>query len=759
MLFIWILVILLSLLAFVHLIVGVSNDAVNFLNSAIGSRVSSRKVILWVAGAGLMLGTFFSGGMMEVARNGVIYPQSFYLTELLVIFLAVSIVNIILIDSYNTLGFPTSTTIAVIFSLIGGALSMVFFKDTNGQDYISYINTNRTFLIFAGILVSIFMAFLIGAIVQFIARLIFTFRYKNRFVFLFAVAGALAVSAIFFMIFKKGIGDFFPIDDLVLYLPFSGINLMFFIFAVFLLVFFGLGILFGIDIPRLIVFFGTFALALSFAANDLVNFIGLPLAGIESFKAFLNAPDTNPDLFQLDFLNNDWLRSHHFNDTVYTTFFVIAGAVMVLTIFFSKKARTVTETEVYLGRQFSGYERFDTSPLSRQLVRHFLILFGKIDRSLPVSLHQFVSSRFSNAEDGVKSEKTDDVVYFDTIRASVNLVVASLLISVGTYLRFPLSTTFVVFMVSMGTSLSDQAWGRESAVYRISGVLSILGGWFFTAFSSFLGAFILTMVIWWGGWIAALSAALLTMLFLWRTSVSHNRKLKHEATIKQSFYNESVESVEWFRDAGSEKIRRELLEVSKIYFLILNGLIDENIHQVREGLYKSANLQQTVKNFKGELFRTYSKLPEDSQDAGHLFVQALDYLTELSNTLNVIAGPVYTHIENQHKGLTLSQREDVAELLESTASFFHFIIHLEKEKRFSDLSELKQLQNRGMEMIEECRLTQIRRIRAGEGKTRVNVIYMELLGETKNLLIYSFNLFQALRHFHLQSKGGKRGHL
>jgi phosphate/sulfate permease len=758
MLLIWISVILLSLLAFLHLIVGVTNDAVNFLNSAIGSRVSSRKVILWVAGSGLMLGTFFSGGMMEVARNGVIYPQSFFLTELLVIFLSVSIVNVILIDSYNTLGFPTSTTIAVIFGLIGGALAMVIFKDTQGLSYTSFINTNRTFLIFAGILVSVFLAFIIGAVVQFVARLIFTFRFKGRFVFLFAVAGALAVTSIIFLIFKKSMAGFLPADDLSLYLPFTGVNLMLFIFTAFFFIFLGLRVLFNIDIPRLVVFFGTFALALSFAANDLVNFIGLPLTGVESFKAFLLSSDTNPDLFQLNFLNNDWLRSHHFNDTVYTTFFVIAGAVMILTMFFSKKLNSVTETEVYLGRQSTGYERFDPSPLSRQLVRQFLKLYGNIDRLIPEPIHRFISSRFNNLDSTKKIEKSDEVVYFDTIRASVNLLVASLLISIGTYLRFPLSTTFVVFMVSMGTSLSDQAWARESAVYRISGVLSILGGWFVTACLAFLGSFILTIIIWWGGWVAALVAFILTILFLWQTTAYHNRKLIQEKTLKQGFYNDAVESIEWLRDAGSEKLRRELLEVSKIYFLILNGLMDENLHQIREGLDKSRFLQQTVKNFKGDLFQAYTKLPEDSQDAGHLFVQALDYLTELSNTLNVMAAPVYTHIENQHKGLTPAQLEDIGALLEEMATFFHFMIHLEKEKRFSDMGDLKQQQIRALDIIEDFRLTQIRRIRAGEGKIKANILFMELLGETKNLLIYSYNLFQALREFHLQSKGSKRGY-
>lgn len=755
MLAVWISVILLGLLGVLHLIVGVSNDAVNFLNSAIGSRVSSRRIILWVAGAGLLIGTFFSGGMMEVARNGVIYPQQFYLTELLVMFVAVSIVNVWLLDGYNTFGFPTSTTITVIFSLIGGALGMVLFKDTSETTYTSFINTNRTFLIFAGILISIFLAFIVGALVQFVSRVVFTFRYKGRFVVLFSIAGALAVTFIFFLMFKKGIGAFFPGDELMLNLPFKGIELFVFAFALFFLVFLGLGVLFKIDIPKLVVFFGTFALALSFAANDLVNFIGLPITGIESVKAFLLSPDTNPDLFSLSFLNNDWLRSHHFNDSVYTAFFVVAGVVMILTIFYSKKSRSVTETEVYLGRQSSGYERFEPSPMSKMMVRHFLLVYKKVEGILPKPLHNFLSSRYSAHEGLAHEARSEDVIYFDTIRASVNLVVASVLISLGTYLRFPLSTTFVVFMVSMGTSMADQAWGRESAVYRISGVLSILGGWFVTAFLGFLGSFLLTILFWWGGWLVAVAFFVLTGIFLRQTTVAHRKKLVRENNLKKEFYTEAIESIEWLKETGSEKLRKELLEVSKIYFLLINGLMDESLQQVREAQEKAGFLQQTVKNFKGELFRAYSKLPEESQDAGHLFVQALDYLTELSNTLSIMAPPVYVHIENQHKGLTGSQKHDMNLLLEEMVSFFNFMVHLEKEKRYENMAELKRLQNRSMDLIEDFRLTQIRRIRAGEGKTRVNVIFMEILGESKNLLIYSYNLFQALHEFNQQTKAGK----
>jgi phosphate/sulfate permease len=748
---IWFTLILLILLATFHLITGVSNDAVNFLNAAIGSRVASSKVILAVAGTGLIIGTFFSGGMMEVVRNGVINPGSFLLHELLIIVVAVTIANILLLDAFNTAGFPTSTTISVIFSLIGGALAIVLIKQ-NAQEtmegYSAFINTDRIFIIFAGILISILLAFLTGAVAQFFTRLIFTFRYQGKFNFLFSAVGGLAVTTIFYLLLKKGVGGMFWEENFQWMQNMGESSILAALYFCSFLGLWGLATLFHMDIPKLVVFFGTFALALSFAANDLVNFIGLPLTGIESIKEYLNTPNASFNNFPLHFLDTDWERSLRFQDSVYMGFFLLAGLVMVVTLFVSKKLHSVTETEIYLGRQSTGQERFDPSPLSKVLVRSFLSLYQKVDNLLPERIHHFISDRFKAPLPVNRQQSTDEVIYFDTVRASVNLVIASLLISVGTYLKFPLSTTFVVFMVAMGTSFADQAWGRESAVYRLSGVLSILGGWFITASGGFIGAFLFSLAIHWGGWLVALTLFIIVMVTLWQTHKYHNRKIIKQKEINKTFYHEKTEGIEWLRETGRERIRKFLLEASKIYFMTLNGLMNEDLRQMREAIEKAGYLQQAIKNYKIELFRTYSKLPEEVQDSGHLFVQALDYLTEMSNTIAIMAPPVYKHLENQHKGLTSSQKEDLTVILEETTAFLNFMIHFEKEKRFEAIKELKNKQNVVMGLLEEYRLEQIRRIRTGQGRTRVNVIYMEIMGETKNLMIYSFNLFQAIREFY-----------
>ncbi|WP_010418993.1 inorganic phosphate transporter [Anaerophaga thermohalophila] len=753
MTFVWTIAILLSLLAIADLVVGVSNDAVNFLNSAIGSSVASRRTIYWIAGAGLIAGTFFSTGMMEVARKGVIYPQNFYLTELMVLFLAVMIVDVILIDTYNTLGFPTSTTLAVVFELTGAALAIAVLRTNHtvpGEMVLTdYINTGRVFLLFSGILVSILFAFLTGAIVQFISRLLFTFSYHGRFRILFSFFGAFAISIILILIFKKGVETPAVWDAPVL--KWFSTNPVFqfpTIFAITFFVLYLLGLLFQIDIPRIVVLFGTFALALSFAANDLVNFIGVPLAGIESFKAFLiSGHGGGPDNFSLYFLNDEWLRNHGFEDGIYVSFFLLSGIVMMLTLFYSRKARSVTETEMYLGRQLPGREHFEPSQLSRTMVRHFLTLFKKIENIMPDRMHRFISSRYKKDENISDFKQVDEVIYFDSLRAMVNLVVASILISIGTYWRFPLSTTIVVFMVAMGTSLADQAWGRESAVYRISGVLSILGGWFITACLGFLGAFILTLLLWWGSWITIIVSVLFMILFLSRSTKYHKKRQTERELFKEELSNEISRNIGWIKNTGSDTVRRLMLESSKIYMLMVQGLLDEDETELFEITRKTENLKNQIKNAKTEFFSALGRLPEEAQDSGQFFIQALDYLTELGNTLSAMVVPAYNHIKNHHKGLIDYQQEDLNTLLDETTAFFNFMVHVEKDKKFMMFHELMQRQEAVFNLIENFRLQHIRKIRKGSGKTRINILYMELLGETRNLILYSVNLVKSLKNF------------
>ncbi len=753
MTFLWIAVILLALLAVVDLIAGVSNDAVNFLNSAIGSRVAKRRLVYWVAAGGLLIGSLLSANMMEVARKGVIYPSAFHFTELMVVFVAVMLVDIILIDGFNTMGFPTSTTIAIVFELLGGAMALSVIKNhqskIDGIELEQMVNTDKAFIILAGILLSIFLAFIVGILVQFVIRIIFSFNYQRRFKHLFAIMGGIAITAIAFMILKKAIGDNSIFDSYSWYssviLYQSEILIGIFAFSTFIFLFLGLS--FNVDIPRIVVLFGTFALAMSFAANDLVNFIGVPMTAIESFKTFLQSGESSPDSFSMAFLNNNIIRKDIYNDHVYTLIFTLSAIIMTITLFRSKKAKGVTETEVYLGRQSSGYERFEPSYLSRVIVRNFLHVHNMAIGILPKKVVNFFDSRYKKAETTDAQTTVDGVIYFDTVRASVNLVVASLLISLGTYMQFPLSTTFVVFMVAMGTSLADQAWGRESAVYRVSGVLSILGGWFFTACMAFIGTFIFAYIIWYGQWLAAIPLTLLVIGSLLLTHKYHKKKREEKRILKEEFQIEIDNNLDHLMESGSEQIRIHLQEASKVFYLSMQGFIDEDIRQLHEAHNKAQLLDKYTRDGKSKYFYAYAKITEEGIDSGQYFVQAFDYLTELAGCLLNITQPLFEHIENQHKGMTQSQKQDLQDLLDEVSGYFNHIIHLEKEQKFELVNEMISKQNFLISFQDSLRRNQIKRIQKGEGRTRVSILFMDVLAETKNVLLYSINLLKAHRDF------------
>lgn len=745
--------IILLALTVVDLVVGVTNDAVNFLSSAIGSKVAKRKYIYIVASVGIIIGCMFSGGMMEVARKGVFYPQYFYIDQLLIIFMAVMITDIILVDLFNTFGFPTSTTVAIVFELLGAALAIgliVISGENVDQLQISdLINTERALMILAGIVISIMLAFSTGAFVQFVARLLFTFRYKGKFKFLFSLAGALSITSIFFLILKKemAFADFFSgvIENmicshlwLVLSAVFVGVSVIFFL----------LSFVFNADIPRVVVFFGTFALALSFASNDLVNFIGVPLSAIEGVKVFHDMGATDASGFLMNFWRDGHLNNI-FGDRFYHIIYLVAGLIMVVTLFTSRKLRSVIETEVHLGRQDAGYESFEPSYLSRLLVWRFLAIYNKLYAILPKRILNFLSARYKRTDEAILEE---DAIFFDTIRASVNLVVASVLIATGTYLKVPLSTTFVVFMVAMGTSMSDKAWGKESAVYRISGVLSILGGWFITASIAFVGAFVIALFIWWLNIYAIVILLVVVVFVLYRSTVYHKKVYEQKHKLIKESGEKEIKDIEAIVNLGSDRIRKHILETSKIYMLLIEGFVGENTKQLKETCERSKFLDKVAKNAKTELFESFSSLKVDSFDSGHYFIQALGYLGELSVTLNQITVPVYNHVKNKHKSLSGAQKEDVLILLEEVTGLFNYLVHIEKENRFDSVPEIIEKQKYILELIEELRRKQIKRVMDGVGKTRSSILLLECYAESKNLVLYTINLLKAHRDFYTSAQ-------
>ncbi|MDG1423601.1 MAG: inorganic phosphate transporter, partial [Flavobacteriaceae bacterium] len=483
----------LAILAMVDLVVGVSNDAVNFLNSAIGSKAIAIRNIMIIASIGVFFGAITSSGMMEVARKGIFNPGMFMFQDIMFIFMAVMITDILLLDVFNTLGMPTSTTVSIVFELLGAAVAISLIKiSQNDAESISaiwnYINYEKASLIIFGILLSVVVAFSVGAIVQFVSRLIYSFNFEKRPSYINALFGGFAITAITYFIIIKGMKGTpyykdvkFLIEDNTLSIIAGSFLLWTIISQVFIKVF-------NLNVLKLIIGIGTFSLAMAFSGNDLVNFIGVPIAAWNSYEAW-SVSGVEANAFSMEILakkvpSNVWLL-------------LIAGGIMVVTLWTSSKARNVIKTGIDLSRQGEGHEKFQPNPLSRLVVRASMGINTGITYIFPAKTIAFVNSKFQKPVIELTKDKTYELPAFDMVRASVNLIVAGILISIATSLKLPLSTTYVTFMVAMGTSLADRAWGRESAVYRVAGVINVVGGWFLTAITAFLAAALVAYLISW----------------------------------------------------------------------------------------------------------------------------------------------------------------------------------------------------------------------------------------------------------------------
>ena len=485
----------LAILAIADLVVGVSNDAVNFLNSAIGSKAVSFKTIMIVASLGVAFGALSSSGMMEVARKGIFMPSEFYFNEIMIIFMAVMITDILLLDFFNTLGMPTSTTVSIVFELLGAAVIMSLIKISTSDsqtiaDLGQYINTAKATEIILGILLSVVVAFSIGAFVQYNTRLLLTFNFEQKAKWVSALFGGIAATAITYFILIKGLkGASFVSGDFKLFISENAMIIVALSFIFWTALCSLITAVFKMSVYKFIIIIGTFAIAMAFAGNDLVNFIGVPIAAWQSYEAWVasGVPATE---FSMEVMSKKVPTP--------SLLLFLAGLVMVLTLWFSKKAKRVLKTSLDLSNQDSVKERFESNFLSRGIVRFSTVISKYHGTILPKKIQDKIEKQFEKPKVLKLVDKHQELPAFDMVRASVNLMVASILISIATSMKLPLSTTYVTFMVAMGTSLADRAWGRESAVYRIAGVLNVIGGWFFTAFSAFVASGIIAYLIYLG---------------------------------------------------------------------------------------------------------------------------------------------------------------------------------------------------------------------------------------------------------------------
>ena len=734
----------LFLLAISDLIVGVSNDAVNFLNSAIGSKAAPFKIIMLVAAFGILVGATFSGGMMEVARKGIFHPEQFYFSEIILIFLSVMITDVILLDLFNTFGLPTSTTVSIVFELLGAAVAISIIKiygmPEGSKDLSTFINSGKALAIISGILLSVVVAFTVGAVIQYITRIIFSFNYKKRLAYYGGLWGGFAITAITYFILIKGAkGATFMSNETVDFIHGNsililGVSFVFWSFLLQILHWF-----FKFNILKLIVLVGTFALAMAFAGNDLVNFIGVPLAGFESFKSFIASPGADPNMFLMTSLQAKVQTP--------TLYLLLAGLIMVLTLWISKKAKSVVKTTIDLSRQDEGEERFGSSIISRSLVRSSLN-FGKIVGALvPDKIKTGIQKQFEPYHDEVISSGKD-APSFDMLRASVNLVVASILISFATSLKLPLSTTYVTFMVAMGTSLSDKAWGRESAVYRITGVLSVIGGWFFTALSAFTVAFLLALLFSFAGILGIVFMVAVAAITIYRTHRIHKDRTKEKAETDAAEEITEQNIIQRCTITVSSTIKI----VNEYYQDIIESIVNEDLKQIKKVSKEIKKLNSDVKELKGNLNLTISKLHEDSIETGHYYVQVIDYLRELAHNITFISKPCHDHINNNHKSLIEVQIEELNVLKQKVNDILKNVEQTIIKMDYKQVDQIIAMQQEILNVIAAKNKKQIKRIKREEVGTKNSLLYLAILSETKNLLLNAINLLKSQRDFAIHAR-------
>lgn len=726
-----VIVVILAILAIVDLIVGVSNDAINFLNSSLGSKIASYKTIISVAAVGILVGVLTSHGMMEVARNGVFHPEMFTFSEIMFLYVGVMLTDVILLDGFNKLGLPTSTTVSMIFELLGASMAVTVFKIYGGDldaGIGEFVNGGKALGMISAILVSVVLSFIVGSVVMYFSRILFTFRYAKQFGRFGAVWCGVAIVGIIYFAMFKGLKSSGLITEEIS--GFISDNLLMVLGGVWLassLLFFILQKL-GVNILKITILSGTFALALAFAGNDLVNFVGVPLAGLDAYTL---AQDGGSSMMMGE-LNDPKM--------VNIEFLAIAGVVMALTLFFSKDAKKVSQTELNLASQQEEDERFNSTPFSRALVRYSVKLNEWYNRVLPASWVKYINTRFQP----LSSDEKGDIIY-DRIRAVVNLAAASILICIGTSLKLPLSTTYVVFMVSMGSSLADRVWGRDSAVYRISGVMVVIMGWFVTAFVAFGMSFIITSLLMFGGGYALAALVLIAAYILLKRFVI---KSADATETEEEHLIDDGDAPEDVLYNCTQMVVDVMNQTSNIYNRMLVSLFTENRKGLKDTVAMSEKMYEEANKRKYKICSTVKKLQEQHIETAHYYVQIVDYVSEVSKALLHSTRPAYDHINNNHRGLSAEQIQDLKLINDKVDEIFRQISEMLAKKDFSQLDDVMVKRDDLFDTIAEIIKNHIKRVRNDStSSSRASALFLNILSETKTMVLQARNMIKSEAYF------------
>ena len=724
-------------LAIIDLTVGVSNDAVNFLSSAVGSKAAKINHVLLVAAVGVFVGASFSSGMMDVARHGIFDPSAFSFANVMCIFLAVVISDVFLLDLFNSLGLPTSTTVSMVFELLGA--SFVTALISSGGSGLAMLNTDRALTIIISIFLSVAVAFVFGLIVQWISRLVFTFQYRKKIGYKIGIYGGVASTAILYFMLIKGMKG----SALIGFLPENFKHLIFEETAFFLLMaFVSLTLLMQllhlckVNVLKVVVLMGTFSLAMAFAGNDLVNFIGVTLAGLESFKDFVANGNGAVETFMMDSLNGP--------SKTHVLFLIGAGAVMVYALFTSKKARKVLQTSIDLSsQQDEGNEMFGTSSIARNMVRAVTKLVDAVQRNTPQSVKKWVGKRFAPLE-----ERED--VAFDLIRASVNLVLAGLLIAVGTSLKLPLSTTYVTFMVGMGSSLADRAWGRESAVYRVTGVVSVVGGWFITAGAAFIIAALVSTIMNYGGLVAMYIMIALVIYLLIRSHVAYNKKKSEEKVDEKMIVilkSDNQEEVwENLVSHAADTLTHTLSFSADTYKKLYDSFSKDSLRPLRSSLIRIVEEKAFLKKERRAETRGLQRLEQNMAfERSTWYHLCTNSCQQMLNTLIRIGEPMKEHAENSFNPLS---KQYVDEFTPYCRNIYTVLKDINEIITTGNYENSEEVSSRAKDLKHELatlRKTQTIRLHQSQGSLRVDFVYLNLIQESHELLSEVRNLLRGSR--------------
>ena len=737
-------IIFLFVLAVFDLMVGVSNDAVNFLNSAIGAKAASFKTIMIISAIGIFIGASLSNGMMDIARHGIYQPEHFYFEEIMCILLAVMLTDVVLLDVFNSMGMPTSTTVSMVFELLGGTFALALIKvyGDSSLELGDLINTDKALSVIMAIFVSVAIAFFFGMLVQYIARVIFSFNYQNKMKYSIGLFGGIAATAIIYFMLIKGLKDssFMTKENLAWVKDHTAqlVLTCFVFFTVLMQILHWL----KINVFKIVVLLGTFALALAFAGNDLVNFIGVPLAGYSSFIDYTtNGAGYAPDSFLMTSLlgpaSTPWY------------FLVGAGAIMVYALFTSKKAHAVIKTSVDLSRQDEGEETFGSTPIARTLVRISLNMSNSLSRIIPEGTKNWIDSRFRKDEAIIA-----DGGAFDLVRAAVNLVLAGLLIAVGTSLKLPLSTTYVTFMVAMGSSLADRAWGRDSAVFRITGVLSVIGGWFLTAGAAFTICFFVALIIHFGGTVAIVLLIGLAAFTLIRSQVlfkKKNLKGKENETFKEIMRStDSNQALNLMRVLTREELNKVLLYAEENFDRTVNSFINENLRGLRKAMGASKFEKQLLKQMKRTGTLAMCRLDNNTVlEKGLYYYQGNDFASELVYSIHRLCEPCLEHIDNNFNPLDVAQKNEFSEASAKITALISSCREKLNNNAYEDFETDLATANALNAQLAHLKREELKRIQTQTGSIKVSMVYLTMIQEAQNVVTYTINLMKVNRKFQM----------